>query len=469
MKKLSIFATLTATFASQLAISPSVFSVADSVSAAPSSPLVIQAVNPGYTVDGQANMGELIELKNLSPDSLSLTGYSLYYTNSSGNRSNLIEFPEGSRISGEASIVLRLVNSKEASSGDLLYSKTLAMAAGPLELVHGESIISSVCWDGSSTCLAKFSKDTPTTIVRDNSTATYTHQTNYAPDWSSTPSGYFAPALADTEENLPSRCRGLQFSELLSYYDETKAEQFIEFYNSTDETINLTECAISYKKKLYYLFGTVGPGEYYIRSAEDFILTKNPTSSNTLILLDANGDQLDILEYPHGQKKSASFALIGYDVSGQGIWQITYRPTPGDANIFQEYRTCPAGKVINKITGNCVKVATLKTITDCPAGKYRNPATGRCKKIETGSSPTPCKDGYERNPETNRCRKVKNNTGASYALVPETGGESSSFIAVGALIVVISIGIAYLVYQFRRELLCFFRRLFQKITHHSKK
>ena len=425
-----------------------------------SSQLIIKAVNPGYATDSNANAGELIELQNLSPDSLLLTGFSLYYTNSSGNRSNLIEFPEGSMISGEASILLRLASSPEATRADLLYTKTLAMAAGPLELAYLDTIVDSVCWNGNEGCLSKFSKDSPTTIVRNTSTNTYTHQSNYEPEWDST--GYTAPALADTEEAPSPQCRGLQFTEILSYYADDKSEQFIVFFNATDESISLAGCTISYKNKLYSLVGTVQPGDYLIRAPTDFTLTKNPTSSNAVTLLDVNGDILDILEYPHGQKKSASYALFGYDDSGQAIWRITYRPTPASANIYQEYRTCPAGKVINEATGNCVKSATLAPIKDCPAGKYRNPATGRCKSLEDDTSPVPCKAGYERNPETNRCRKIKANTGASYALVPETGATSQTFIAFWAIAALVLLGLIYLAFQFRRELKAFIARLFHR-------
>ena len=433
-------------------------------------PLIIKAVNPGYTVNGQANTGELIELQNLSSSSLSLAGFSLYYTNSSGNRSNLIEFPEGSRISGEASLLLRLASSPDMANADLLYTKTLAMAAGPLELVYLDQKIDSVCWDGSEACLAKFSKNNPTTIVRETSTNTYTHQTGYEPDWTPARSAYSAPPANTTDasesaaaEAAPSKCKGLQFTELLSYYDEAKSEQFIELFNGTDESMELTGCTILYKKKFYPLIGTLGSGDYLIRDTNDFTLTKNPTSTNILTLIDANGDELDTLTYPHGQKKSASYALMGYDVSGQPIWQITYHPTPGAANIYQEFRSCPAGKVINEATGNCVKAATLEPIKDCPVGKYRNPATGRCKSAETSSGLTPCKAGYERNPETNRCRKIKSNTGADFALVPETGGENQSFIAIWALAALAGIGFAYLIFQYRRELKTIARKLFRRL------
>lgn len=425
------------------------------------SELVIQAINPGYPQDGQANAGEFIELRNLSSSLISLAGFSIYYTNSNGNRSNLIEFPEGSRISGEASILLRLASSTDSANADILYNKTLAMSAGPLELTYQNAVVDSICWNGTDGCLAKFSKTEPTTIVR-TSQNTYIHQADYAPDWTPGHSAYTAPVLADAEETLPSRCRGLQFSELLSYYEESKTEQFIELFNSTDETMNLNGCAIFYKKKTYYLSGILKSGEYFIKDTKDFTLTKNPTSFNTLLLLDSNGEQLDALNYPHGQKKSASYALFGYDKSGRAVWKITYSPTPGTANTYQEFKSCPTGKIINETTGNCVKITTLTPIKDCPAGKYRNPATGRCKKIEDDSGPTPCKEGYERNPETNRCRKIKNNTGANYAVVPETGGESKTFAAIGALIAIILIGVVYMIFQFRHEICRFLKRLLRR-------
>ena len=99
----------------------------------------------------------------------------------------------------------------------------------------------------------------------------------------------------------------------------------------------------------------------------------------------------------------------------------------------------------------------------CPAGKYRNPLTGRCKKIETEKTKE-CAPGYERNPETKRCRKIKSaNTGADYTLVPTTSGGKNVFIAAGVVITIIALGVLYVVWQFRREIVRTFRKAHQRV------
>lgn len=180
---------------------------------------------------------------------------------------------------------------------------------------------------------------------------------------------------------------------------------------------------------------------------------------------------MDILVYSNGQKKSTSYAkFIAAD--GSESWDLTYNVTPGDTNIYQEFRTCPAGKVINPATGNCIKVTTTaNSITsECPAGKYRNPLTGRCKNIEsTTTELKSCAEGYERNPETNRCRKIKaENDGAGYALVPTTYSSKSTFVAFGIVVLLVSLGAIYIILQFRHEIVRATRKIRQRFYYIRK-
>ena len=58
---------------------------AATATAPPSQPeLFLRALNPGYTVDGTRDVGEFIQLQRTTDAPLSLTGYSLRYTNASG-------------------------------------------------------------------------------------------------------------------------------------------------------------------------------------------------------------------------------------------------------------------------------------------------------------------------------------------------------------------------------------------------
>lgn len=463
--------------------------------------LYIKSVNPGYKIDGVAETGEMVELMNDAEVSLPLYGVVLRYYNSAGSVYTLFEFPENSAAIGRT-ILLRYEKAPEVEA-DATYAKTIALT-GSLELVYKEpsgeeKVLDTVCWTGGKDCNAKFNSSKPTSLVRpdaggpDDAGETFSsdarpafeHRADYTPTFSG--GLYLPPASSETggagdadgdgdgaagAKTANPQCLDLEFSEILSYYDESEKEQFIELYNPTDETIPLEGCKLKYKNKLYELSTTNGSGEnaagvsevggggFYVYRPTSFKFTKNPNSENEVGLVDVTGDIVATMKYPHGQKKATAYALIS------SAWQTTYYPTPGAPNMAQEFRTCPLGKVLNEETGNCVKPTTIASVKPCPAGKYRSPETGRCRNASSDSSSDakPCKEGYERNPETGRCRKIKTNNGADYALIPTTGEDSgkSSFIAIGALGAIGVLGVSYTVFQFRREIRYKIRKLILK-------
>lgn len=488
------------------------FETAETTNQASLDQVAIRAINPGYTTSAGKNSGELIELINLSDQEIDIGGLAIIYTAKpstsavSGKSSVLFNFPAGSRFIGR-SILLRYKDAPEAIDGaqDLTYSTSLAMT-GSLALVQTEpgadlsqipansplsdfgEEISSVCWLGGEDCLPVFSTTVVsrsyTTILYDEETEEYKHVTDYEPLFDPDNSGlYLPPELPDESagssgsaspgSTIPpeeSPCFGLEFSEILTYYEESASEQFIEVYNSSKKNINLASCSLRYKKKIYALSDavkTLRPNAYFAYYPV-VTLTKNPSSENLYEIIDDYGNVLDTLSVPHGQKKSTSYALTSSGKNGAKIWQLTYAPTPGKPNIYQEFRTCPAGKIINEATGNCVNAATLKSaLKDCGEGKYRNPETGRCKKIDSDDGPAPCKEGYERNPETNRCRKIKQNSGADYPLVPVTDvADGASLVVVIILGALVLIGAVYVLFQFRKEIYYFFRKIFAKLKKH---
>lgn len=442
------------------------------------SDLIIKAVNPGYTTQ---NVGELIELQKIADTtSFSLAGYSLRYTNSSGTSTTLLNFSEGTLMVGEF-LLLRLARSPGSERADATYMTTLAIGTGKVELLYDDAVVDRVCWGmEQENCNTAFKSGNPTTLVR-NSKGKFEHLTTYELHYDPENPVLILPPVVETPagpsdesgETVSPQCRGLEFSEILTYYADSNTEQFIEIYNSTDHAIQIDACTLSYKKKTYSLSGTIPPDGYYAyypaKSETPFSFTKNPNSSNSVELLDADKSIVDALVYSHGQKKSTAYAKF-YDAAGDELWNLTYAPTPGAVNQYQEYRSCEAGKVINPATGNCVKVVASSTATECPAGKYRNPLTGRCKNIETESEVKPCREGYERNPETGRCRKIKtsSNDGADYALVPETYSGKTTFVALGVTILIVSLGAIYIVLQFRHEIARAARKARQR-CHHIRK
>lgn len=425
----------------------------------------IKAVNPGYTVDGKGNVGEMIEIARLSTDEpLSLDGVAIGYTNSSGNYSTIFTFPENSWMLGE-SIILRLASSPDSEKAAANYSKTLAMKAGIELIIRGE-VIDELCWTGKTGCYNEFKSASPTTLVRNLKTGEFEHMEEYELLYDEVS---YRVDTAKEEEGygqMASQCKGLQFSEIYTYYETSKSEQFIELYNTKSEQILLDGCQIRYKNKNHTLRGIVAPEGYYVYYPDGFNLTKNPVNSNTLELIDTDGTTIDTLVYPNGQRKGAAYAFIGYDEKGEEIWRVTYAPTPGAANNYQEFRTCEKGKVINEATGNCVKVTTASAKI-CKEGQYLNIITGRCKKYESAKEKT-CKEGYYLNPDTNRCRKIAENKGAEYGLQPESYEEQSSFVALYAVLGIVGVGAGYLIYEFRHEIAHAFSKVKHKITGGSK-
>ena len=98
----------------------------------------------------------------------------------------------------------------------------------------------------------------------------------------------------------------------------------------------------------------------------------------------------------------------------------------------------------------------------CGEGQYLNILTGRCKKIPENSGPKECKEGYVLNEETGRCKKIKQNDGATFALVPETYNENSNFVALYLVLGVVGVGLIYIVYEFRRDISKFLKKIVRK-------
>ena len=418
--------------------------------------LFIAAINPGYKIDGISNVGEMIEIgrRDLSDDSIPLAGITVGYTNSSGAQSILIEFPESSWMTGERTL-FRLAG----LSGHELAARTysvkgssagIAQSAGPLTIMRNGEVLDSVCWTGLEGCQRKFKSGSNESLIRNLETGEWEYKVDYEPIYDA---NSYHEIFSDGEEGeveVEPQCRKLRFSEILSYYDTSRAEQFIELYNSGSEQVLLNGCKIRYKNKDYVLDGIVKPEEYFVFYPEAFSLTKNPANYNRLELIDVDDKTVDVLDYPNGQRKGTSYMFLGYDDGGEEIWKVSYAPTPGDPNNYQEYKTCEEGKVINEATGNCVKVTSISEKI-CGEGYYLNLLTGRCRKMETTTTQT-CKEGYYLNPETNRCRKIRENDGAAYEITPEQYEEKSSFVALYVVLVILGIGGIYLIYEFRHEI-----------------
>ena len=159
----------------------------------------------------------------------------------------------------------------------------------------------------------------------------------------------------------------------------------------------------------------------------------------------------------------------------------TYDPETGEATTI---KVCNDGYVLNAETNRCNKIKSetdtkqSSQVKTCTEGQFLNPKTNRCKNIqtvvesstgktvttydpETGEAKTEkiCNDGYSLDKEANRCKKIKENKGEDYAIeVPELGNERTDFVAVGSVVAITMVGIGFVVFQFRHEIMKFFRR-----------
>ena len=431
--------------------------------------ILIKSYNPGFS---DPYVGESFELIKLPKSSILLAGLSVLYETSAGNEYTVYEFSDGHEMVGE-SLLLRLASSKEitesedtTSVADATYTRNMSQSAGRIKLKYNDEVVDSLCWGLKETgCYNAFSSKRPTTLARevgDEEIGDFMHRTDYVLTFDADSPGlkYSEPE----EEIVEPRCRDIEFSEIFTYYESASTEQFIELYSRGEETTDLDGCFVRYKNNNYALTGTIKAHEFvafYPVVIWRTALTKNPASLNRLELVDIDGEVVDSLTYYSGQKRGLSLAKFGYRADGSEKWEQTYSLTPGTDNVYQQFKTCPVGKVLNIETGNCVNEApAVATLAACPEGKYRNPLTGRCKSYATTASTElkPCAEGYERNPETNRCRKIVANTSADYPAVMGTYEDKKEFVSVWAIATVIIAGIGYIAFQYKDELKLKFAR-----------
>lgn len=317
-----------------------------------------------------------------------------------------------------------------------------------------------------------------------------------------------APEEESEGGNSPTEndCSGLVVSEIGA--NLSLEQQFIEVYNSTREPMLLKGCKLMTNRSnsTAHVFGDeeLESDSYATIFIKNTSLTLTKTTTGTVYILSSDGGEVNE-RYYENLKEGTSWSWFG----DEG-WRQTYKMTPGEENILQEFADCPNGQERSTETGRCRNRETESAQGTCPEGKYRNPATNRCKNIgsNTGLKPcaadqvrnaetnrcrkissatsslTPCKPGQERNPATNRCRKVGTDSAtlkpcqAGYERNPETNRcrkvkASNSSLGAPAAInpvsmnsrivsVLVIMAIAYAVYEYRTDIAGIVNRLRNK-------
>jgi hypothetical protein len=287
----------------------------------------------------------------------------------------------------------------------------------------------------------------------------------------------FGVLCPENEPEETNYCSGLKLNEIGANLNE----QFVEVYNSTNETLDLSGCGLkTNRSSAVYQFENLelAAGDFLAVEISDTKLTLTKTTTGTVYLLDSAGGTIDE-HYYENLKAGTAYALVA------GAWASTYRPTPNEPNLHEQYAACPVGQERNLATGRCRKIQIDEPLADCGEGKfrnpetnrcksynnltttlapckdgyYRNPDTNRCKKVDSNDGLTPCKEGYERNAETNRCRKIRQNNGADYGVKADETSDKSAFVGWAAVGAVALGGLSYVGFEFRHEIGKFIRKV----------
>jgi hypothetical protein len=258
----------------------------------------------------------------------------------------------------------------------------------------------------------------------------------------------------DYEGEIPTSAD--QYCEHLRLSEISVAEQWIEIVNISKLLIkseNLQDCQIAipnpdnpakpYLSHSLADIAAIQPHQYHV---VELALTKSFSKPNekqngrAIYIMDGDNSYHDTRYQPLGDGRTLAYFADG--------WKITYQPTPGAENVYQQFQTCEAGKHINAKTGNCVKDPDPpaecaegqfrnpdtgrckknpeeKVLAECAEGQFRNPETNRCKKIASDDDLVPCAEGYERNPETNRCRKVTSAEESRFGVEPVSAEDAN--------------------------------------------
>jgi hypothetical protein len=271
----------------------------------------------------------------------------------------------------------------------------------------------------------------------------------------------------------PNLCgAGLRLNEIGANIND----QFIEIKNNSEEYVSLFGCGVRTNRNSFvYWFEELelAPGEILEVSVQGSGLTLTKTTTGTVEMLNELGEVADSTTYSN-MTADTSWALF------DGGWRQTFAITPGEENVWEEFRPCavgwfraetgfcrriatvaPAtladcgpGRYRSPETNRCRNIATARTsaLTLCRPGQYRNPETNRCRRIPVATALAPCRPGQYRNPETNRCRNIRVNQGTGYGVEPSESHDASSFVGWVAFGGLALAGLAYVGFEFRREI-----------------
>lgn len=359
------------------------------------------------------------------------------------------------------------------SSTSGLFAKT----GGHLRLMVAGSMVDCVSW-GSAVpidgCAKIAGLPTPGSSLQRLRSADgsydYSRSLSYVtPTTPGQPNAMLPPDLpVDSGQPSVTICpKAVKLSEILANPAGTDSgHEYIELYNSSDQSVALQGCQLKVGTKSYQFSDTQLEAKQFKAFYDSQTGLGLTNDGSTVLLSDSTSNDLDKTEYS-ALGDDQAWALVG------GQWQVTNLPTPNQPNLgstsapakdpisgtrLASLTACPAGKYRNPETGRCKQLSVVAAVKACAAGQERNSATGRCRKISATKTVKPCAASQQRNPDTGRCRKIT--TTKKLTESKPTGSdpqpEYQIMGAVGLLIV------SYGIYEYRHDLSGWWQRWRQR-------
>lgn len=452
--------------------------------------LYIRAVSYGFDAVVESEFGDMVVIGKNSEDLVSLAGVTVRYTNGSGNPVDLIKFPENSYMAGE-NLVLRYGKSPQSELSNSTYATPLALKAGPVALVveeEGEEVVidESACWNGKVVCNKfAFNKAAPAVLVRNLETGEFEWDEEFEVDFDAESLVIAEPEVErvenekeeggrDEESNDDKEDGEKKSSEELQdeiFEDEKLNEKpddnaKIEDLTGAGKVKDEAETPVTAEKVCEegkYLNPLTGRCKKIeaetVKTCEEGYYLNEETGRCRKIVVEEEKVCAEgyYLYEPTGRCRKIVVEEVKVCQEGYYLYEPTGRCRK---IVVEEEKTCAEGQYLNPLTGRCRKIE-VETVKVCQDGYYLYEPTGRCRKIVVEEEKT-CDEGYYLNEETGRCRKIVENNGAEYELTAETYEEKSSFAALYAIVGVVGVGMLYVIWEFRKEIGRFFKRLFRR-------
>jgi hypothetical protein len=488
--------------------------------------IIISEVKVRYDTAVPLDYDEFIELYNLSSGPIDLANYFLEYYNATNPTvtQQPTQKPIIDKLLGVGEHLILAKQPDQISLSVQSPFSSLSDSGGRLRLVTTEGdIVDEIAWTNSASTASPgtypaivYQCNASTILCSSNRTQSFSRSQNVDGHYlvadavwslglpsplSSEPLDYpeiepEEPPTVDPEEGpvVPSEngvsCEGTILSELLpNPAGSDTGREYIELYNPTNEVISLKGCSLqtSANSKQYSLPElSVDPNVHVVFANSVTGLTLPNNTGGTVWLLSPT-EEVSETTYAANMEDDASWWYINQ------VWQISYTPTPGAANVEQAIKPCPSGQIRNLDTNRCqnsivTAVATLtpckvgqernletnrcrtvastvSSLVTCKAGQERNPETNRCRNTATASDLKPCPEGQERSSDTNRCRKATSGTSDTLSAVTDIPAASVNthpkwWLAILAL----SLAIGYAIYEWRQDVRQFYEYLKSRLS-----